>query len=401
MTAVVLCLALLAAWNEARAEGATMTDLTPAALNAPLAEDITARCLVNGKASVGDIRDGNMRTLWESKLRGGAHQLLIEPTGGECAGGLVIRWRKKPMATRIQVMDKAGEWHTVAQGGGDFLAQYIPLPDIAVPFRVISAESEKQALQIYEITVLSPGRLPDWVQVWQKPEGKVDLMLLATHPDDELLWFGGLLPTYAQQDGKRVLVVTAACKAHYRKQELLDALWHCGVRLYPVFLGLEDVMTGDRAAVLEAWGKNETIQRVAALYCEYQPDVVVLQDTQGEYGHSAHQAFSYVGRRAITLAAGEDAARWRGEHAPWRVPKVYIHLWEENQLRLNWETPLSAFGGKTALAVADEALHCHASQTANGWSMARAEEWDNGLFGLYATTVGVDVAKNDLFEHIE
>ena len=200
-----------------------------------------------------------------------------------------------------------------------------------------------------------------------------------------------------------MLVVMAACKAHYRKQELLDALWHCGVRLYPIFLGLEDVMKGDRAAVLKAWGKKETIQRVAKLYCAYQPDVVVLQDAHGEYGHSAHQAFSYAGRKAVSLAAGEedDDTRWRGEFAVWRVPKVYIHLWEENQLRLNWETPLSAFGGKTALTVADEALHCHASQTANGWSMARAEEWDNSLFGLYATAVGPDVAKNDLFEHIE
>lgn len=401
MTAVVFCLALVATWNEARAEAAAMTDLTPANEDVPLAEDLTARCLVNGKASIGNVRDGNMRTLWESDLHGGAHQLLIEPPVGERAGGLVIRWRKKPMATHIQVMDEAGEWQTVAQGADDFLAQYIPLPDIAAPFRVISAESEKQTLQIYEITVLSPGRLPDWVQVWQKPEGKVDLMLLATHPDDELLWFGGLLPTYAGEEGKRVLVVTAACKAHYRKQELLDGLWHCGVRLYPVFLGLEDVMKGDRAAVLKAWGKDETIQRVAALYCEHQPDVVVLQDAHGEYGHSAHQAFSYAGRKAIPLAAGEGDSEWRGEYAPWKVPKVYIHLWEENQLRLNWETPLSAFGGKTALAVADEALHCHASQTDNGWSMERAEEWDNSLFGLYAATVGPDVAKDDLFEHIE
>lgn len=380
-----------------------MTDLSPAKEDAPLAEDITARCLVNGKASIGDIRDGNTRTLWESEIHNGVHQLLIEPPAGECAGGLVIRWRKKPMATRIQVKDEAGEWQTVAQGGGEFLAQYIPLPDVAAPFRVIGAESEKQALKIFEITVLSPGRLPDWVQVWRKAEGKVDLMLLATHPDDELLWFGGLLPTYAGEKGKRVLVVTAACKAYYRRLELLDGLWHCGVRLYPVFLNLEDVMKGDRSAVLKAWGKEKTIQRVAALYCKYQPDVVVLQDAGGEYGHSAHQAFSYAGRKAVSLAAGEedDDTRWRGEFAAWRVPKVYIHLWEENQLRLNWETPLSAFEGKTALAVADEALHCHASQTANGWSMARAEEWNNGLFGLYSTTVGPDVARNDLFEHIE
>lgn len=387
---------------EALAEGVgTATDLTPAEESMPLAEDITAMCLFNGKSGIGTIRDGNNRTVWESAVNHGEHRLLITPPEGLAAGGLVIKWQTA-MPARVQVTDDAGQWQTVAESVGEYQTQYIPLPDITTEFRLVGGENERQQIHIYEITVLTPGRLPDWVQVWQEAPSKIDLMLLSTHPDDELLWFGGLLPTYAGEQKKNVLVVCGVHRSNYRKIELLDALWYCGVRSYPVFLGLEDMLNGSRDDVLTAWGRQQTIRQVAALYRQYRPDVVMLQDVNGEYGHSVHQAFSYVGRKGVALAAdAEETAQYDPGHDAWAIPKVYVHLWEENQLQMDWNQPLSAFRGRSAMDVAEEALRYHASQTANGWSMARTKQWDNSLFGLYWTTVGLDEKKDDLFEHIE
>ena len=79
-----------------------------------------------------------------------------------------------------------------------------------------------------------------------------------------------------------------------------------------------------------------------------------------------------------------------------------MHLWSENQIHLDWTVPLSSYDGETSISVATRALACHVSQTQTKrkWSMERAEEYDNGLFGLYYTTVGLDEVGDDIFEHI-
>ena len=46
---------------------------------------------------------------------------------------------------------------------------------------------------------------------WQPSCEKADLLLIVAHPDDELLWFGGALPTYAGERGMAVQVMYMAC----------------------------------------------------------------------------------------------------------------------------------------------------------------------------------------------
>ena len=59
------------------------------------------------------------------------------------------------------------------------------------------------------------------------------------------------------------------------------------------------------------------------------------------------------------------------------------------------------FGGETAISVADRALHCHSSQGVNSlWTMEKSKKYNNGSFGLYASTVGPDVIGEDVMENI-
>ena len=67
---------------------------------------------------------------------------------------------------------------------------------------------------------------------------------------------------------------------------------------------------------------------------------------------------------------------------------------------MDWNQPLSAFGGKTGFDVAEEAYQFHATQIARDWEFIRGGEHDNTLFGLYYTNVGEDKEKNDFMEHI-
>ena len=220
---------------------------------AETAEDITALCLYNGgKGS--SIRDQSYRTVWESTRRSGVHSLVIEAPEGQTIGGILIRWRSWPLALTMEARNEAGEWEAIGGCEADFLAQYLPVDGLSAVRLSERGTGGNVKLEISSITVLTPGETPETVQVWQKPSGKVDLMLLAAHADDEVLWFGGLLPDYAGERQKEVLVVSTSFARNDRRLELLDCLWTCGVRTYPVFLAYPDVCTNQKDRVLARWG---------------------------------------------------------------------------------------------------------------------------------------------------
>lgn len=407
-----MALAVLLMTGTALAEQATATDLATATELAqteePLARDITAECLINGQDQnqhLNQVRDGNYRTFLEVPTTSGVCALEITPPAGAAAGGILIKWRSDPVATAIQVRNDQDEWVNVAACEAEFNAQYIALPDVTQTFRIIGRDNQALKLQICEVTVVTPGRLPEDFQVWQKPTPPVDLMVLSGHPDDEMLWFGGMIPYYAMARDKQVLVVCATFCVYNRRLELLDCLWTCGVRVYPVFARLEDVLTQDVNTIFNTWGRQRAYNLVAQLYRQYRPSVVALQDEKGEYGHGVHRAFSLAGRMAVDIAADPNAlADTQEQYPPYEVPKVYVHLWKENQIQMDWHQPLEALGGLTAYEVAEKGFACHVSQIGPGkrWDMEEAlgGQWDNSLFGLFHTTVGPDVLGGDLFENI-
>jgi LmbE family N-acetylglucosaminyl deacetylase len=281
----------------------------------------------------------------------------------------------------------------------EYATQYIALPEGYAQIRITPQSGGK--LELCEIAALTPGDAPAHIQVWRDPPEKVDLMLFSTHPDDEVLWFGGLLPYYAGEMDMDVLVINAVYAHYYRRQELLAALWTCGVDIYPVMLGYPNQQDSVEEVIAEWEVKNRRPKdRMVALIRQYRPDVVMLHDTEGEYGHTAHKAFSWLGQQGVERAAdpaqhAESAAQW----GVWDVPKTYIHLWPENQIRMDWKQPLTAFGGKTGLEVAAEGFACHATQQER-WRVQDGGEYDNALFGLWRTTVGFDQQGTDLFENI-
>lgn len=400
-----LLLLLLLLCVSAGAEGIwTATDLTPATEDMPLSEDVTQEVLLNGMMDATHLnmmRDGNYRSIWESAVDSGVHQLRITPPEGKTVGGLVIKWRSyDTVKTHIQVKNADGEWRTVAVGGDEFIAQYIPLPDLAVEFRIVG-ENPGTRLQICEIVVMTTGRLPQDFQLWQSPPEKVDLMHLVAHPDDELLWFGGMLPTYAGEEKKDVLVVCAAFRNYHRRLEMLDGLWTAGVKYHPLFIGLEDLISNNMFQIIDLWGRSRAQSKVVTVYRKYKPDVVVLQDINGEYGHGVHKAFTNICMNSVELAAGSTYNHQEiPELGTWEVPKVYIHLYKENQIKMDWKKPLASFGGKTGLEVATEAFRCHVTQQGH-WDVWDGGDWDNSLFGLWHTTVGPDVVGGDMFENID
>ena len=368
----------------------------PCAALADMAEDITTECTINNRAynrhAPDDLRDGDFITFFTGSA------VTIQAPEGKKIGAVEIKWRTIAPPAAIIKTQENGKWVEVLRDGPNYATQYIVLPEGLSTVR-ITPQSGK--LEICELTVLTPGDAPDHVQVWRDPPEKVDMMLFSTHPDDEVLWFGGLLPYYEGELGKDVLVINAVYAHYYRRQELLAALWTCGVDIYPVMLGYPNQQDSVEEIIREWEVKNrQPKDKCVALLRQYKPDVVMLHDINGEYGHTAHITFSWLGRQAVERAgnAAEHPASAK-EWGVWEVPKTYIHLYEENQLRMDWKQPLTAFGGKTGLEVAAEGFACHATQQER-WRMQDGGEYDNALFGLWRTQVGQDVLKTDLFENI-
>lgn len=359
------------------------------------ARDITPECTFVRKSSQVNFKPLQDRN-YASYYTMNQHR-IVEIHAQEDVSGVYLQFFRYTHPLDVQY-EQDGEWLPVATTDGTYLTAYIPLPEGARKVRIVN-ESGKQ-VTLAEITLFGMGEKPKRIPEWEAP-GKADLLLISTHPDDELLWFGGLLPTYAGEKDLAVQVAYLVPSVGYRRLELLDGLWHCGVERYPLFLEMQDKRAPNLKKQYELWNRNTLLDKVVAAIRQVQPEVIVTQDVHGEYGHGAHRACADVCMQAVKDAA--DAAKFKKsakEYGAWQAKKLYLHLYEENQLRFDWHVPLAAFDGKDGLTIATEALAFHKSQTLGGWEMEDGGENDNALFGLYFTAVGEDVNKDDLMENI-
>ena len=146
----------------------------------------------------------------------------------------------------------------------------------------------------------------------------------------------------------------------------------------------------------------------------FRPQVAIGHDINGEYRHGMHMVYTDLLIKALDMTNDptvfpESAQKW----GTWDIPKLYLHLYEENAITMDWDVPLERLGGKTAFEVSQKLGYpCHKSQQ---WTWFT--RWINGKdspitkasqiatynprnYGLYRTLVGADVQKNDFLENI-
>lgn len=369
------------------------------------AQDITAKCRITVSAHAkykSYLTDRSYNDVWDDAGRG-----YIEfemPVSSPCFG-VYIQWDTL-VDFALQTQDENGVWQDSQSLHADYYNQYIPLEGLT-HFRIQSRVTDRKKLMgVREVTLLGEGQIPDSIQVWKPFEGKADMLIISAHPDDELLFFGGMIPYYAVCKGYRVQVAYITSVTAKRRIELLDGLWKMGIRDYPVMptAGFMDVYASTKKEIFKTWREENLEDYITYLLRLYQPDVVVTHDLNGEYGHGAHKAVAAVTVKAVTKLAAK--AKYTGSRSkklePWEVKKLYLHLYESNQVVMDWGQPEACFDGKTPLQMAQQAYLCHISQQ-NGHHEVQDVHtgvYDNHLFGLYYSAVGEDVKKNDLMENI-
>jgi LmbE family N-acetylglucosaminyl deacetylase len=369
------------------------------------ANDITEDCkfkVCSSGRKYTQMTDKKYTSYWESnKIK--TPWIAITAPEGKPIAGLYVCFGNMPESWEIQTSDDGKDWFTAVPGDTRFLHAYVALPQPAQHVRLAVTSEKKTALRINDLFVLSEGDLPDWVQVWQPTEEKADILFLSTHPDDELIFFGGAIPTYAVEQQRKVVVAYFTRSNTTRSSELLNGLWHMGVRTYPVIGNFKDSYAKNlKAAYKTAGGKGKVNEWIVGLYRQYKPEVVVTQDTNGEYGHKQHMMIADAAQNCIALAANEDEFTASTiAYGTWQVKKLYLHLYPENQITFDWTVPLKSMNGATGIELAEEAYTLHKTQASSGMSVTETgTKYDNRVFGLAFTTVGEDVRKDDFLENI-
>ena len=316
----------------------------------------------------------------------------------EAPDSVSLSWRTAPKRFLLRQYDGTGrELSRQTVENGPLCAVYPLLADA----RRIRITGGDLLLELCDLAAYGPGDLPEEIHPWRAAPDKTDLLIVSAHCDDELLFFGGAIPYYAGELGYAVEVIYMAHGDRVRQEEALSGLWTCRMYNAPVFLGLRDEYCLSLEEAERYWDREKVTETLVELLRRLRPEVVMTHDEGGEYGHGAHRLTSACVLDAVKLAGEETAfPASKKQYGVWQVKKLYRHLGPmEGRTRIDWNIPLAAFGGKTALAVAEEGFQNHSSQF-DVYDTVYNPGLHSDWFQLAYSAVGPDEEKNDLFEHI-
>lgn len=378
------------------------------------AEDISGKSVVSGYSgfsSPNRLFDGGLFNALEIK-EGGSFTLTHEAGIGSLYILFDLEYGEYTVTN-----EATGEVRTFGRDG--YLHEFLDLEEAfgEVPVSVTVSFGNGKA-RINELYVFTSGDVPSFVQKWEPPaEGEADLVLFSAHGDDEQLFFAGLLPYYSAELGYKVQVVYLTDHRNMgtrRMAEMLNGLWAVGIRNYPVMGIFGDYYSSSLAeAYMRYRNKGYTEEDLLSFVVEnirrFRPKVAVGHDLNGEYGHGMHMLYADYLCQAVEISADLEKFPESAEaYGVWDVPKTYLHLYQQNQITLNWDIPLESFDGMTAYEVTrDLGFPCHESQVKYySWYFRDKEtaadivNYSPCEYGLYRSTVGEDAAKNDFFEHV-
>ena len=360
------------------------------------AADLTARCTFEARgydSARSRIMNSQMER-YQAFEPGDSFSLSWD--GDVPATRLCLQWRVLP------------ENVTIIQYGADGMpvrreqARSLPetITELLPETRRVKITAGKSGMQVFYCRVFGDGTLPEPFHEWNETPDKLDYLLISTHPDDDVLYLGSIVPVYGAEQGYVGTIAYVTCQKRVRMTEAENGAWTMGLRNRPLFLGFPDVPRNAPKEQMDTFVYEEVLLATVRLYRQYRPNVVVAQDKKGEYGHWQHKLTSKASVEAAPLAADPTYDPESAEqYGTWQVQKVFLHLYEENHITVDAHKPLSFFGGDDAYNVARKAYRKHESQQKFGFSVCR----DDGeyAFNQFGMAYGVVEVGEDIFDNID
>lgn len=280
----------------------------------------------------------------------------LELKTADGAKGLYVAWYAAPEAATIEMQDKSGALLASLPASTDLLNEYFALPAGCARVRIVG----EKTFAVSELRVFDSETPPDQLCVMQAQKTQPKVMLIAGYPSDESYYFGSLLPYLSGDDAALVFLSSENRQA---QQEAIAARYALGSRTQPIFgnfpyyptaLDLKRLYTYIEKADVNNW--------LIQIIRHYQPDTIITHSENGEDGIGMHQLASKHVLLAADLAA-DESKEYVSERAygVWQVRAIYQHMETGATPLYDTQSPLSAFGGESATALAQTAYEHYSS----------------------------------------
>lgn len=321
---------------------------------------------------------------------------LSWPDAPETPSYLCMQWGALPDRVILRQEDESGAIlaEEIAEALWDAI---IPLSPDAVGVTIIANAT---GMELGRVALFGEGTLPSPFFAWKDTPRGMDYLVIATHPDDDVLFMGGIVPVYGAEQGYVGTIAYVTIPSRLRVNEATLGAHEMGAVYRPLFLGFTDIRQTIREQYENLFLEDTVTLSLVRLLREYRPLVVFSHDLKGEYGHWQHQIVAASVCNAVRLCADPDYDPIScAQFGTWEVRKCYLHLYPENVLTYDIGTPLASMGGRTALEVAQDAFLMHRSQLGGRhFVQSETDSYPLNRFGMVYGTVD---AGFDAFDNID
>ena len=196
----------------------------------------------------------------------------VSVCGAADIGYAYIAWYELPSKVTLTWLDKDRKAVSKEERTPSLLDEYIPVPQEGICGFSLNF---KQNSVVSELSAYTPGRLPKELPQFEGPLKNPAVMLIAGYPGDELLCFGGLLPTLVNR-GVPVQIVYMNVYNRERQEECFRTLWKLGVRNVPLFIHTEGKRSLDGSILKNTWENfGEVSKNLLSILDAHRPPVIV------------------------------------------------------------------------------------------------------------------------------
>ncbi len=274
----------------------------------------------------------------------------------EGARGLYVAWYAAPQAATLEMLDDAGKTISTLTASTDLLNEFFAIPQNCTRVRIYG----DQEFAISELRVFDTETPPEELSIMDAQQPQPKVMVILSYPSDESYYFSSLLPYLS---GKDAALVFLSGENRQAQQEAIEARYALGSRTQPIFGSFPCYPSAiDLKRLYSYIDKADVTNWLIAQFRRYQPDTLITYAAAAEDGIGMHELAS-----THTLIAADQAANEAKEYISqraygvWQVRAVYQHLVTGESPLYDTNAPLDAFGGESALSLAQKAYECYSA----------------------------------------